>query len=166
MSEFDSNKTQEDPLGEALNRWANDSGGYRPLDTAKLETVRIHAPRRVVFGLRAAATLAAAAMFLFALGQISFTVSLGDTTLRWGVTATDDVVGLSTQLAEAESRIVSFENQLMVHAEAINTVAIQNALLNESLHATAIELAQRQDFESAARVYDMQSLAQFVSLEQ
>jgi len=170
MSEFNSDKgpdaSQDDPLTGALDRWANGVEGYRPLDTEVLATLSQPGRRRTTFGWKAAATLAAAAMFLFAMAQVSFTVSLGDASLQWGTIATGDVEELSTQLTNAETRIALFENQLITHAEAINTVAAQNALLGESLQATAFELAQRQELESAARVYDMQHLAEFVAYQE
>ncbi len=161
MSTFNPNQTPDPALEDALKRWANDTSGYRPLDTTELA----FPARRSLNGWRTAATLAAAAMVLLALAQVSFSVSLGDATLQWGE-SNDERSALAAQLAEAESRIAQFENQLSTHAEAINTVAAQNVLLGESLHVTAVELAQRQELESAARVYDMQNLAQFVSYQQ
>lgn len=161
MSTFDPNQPPDPALEDALKRWANDTGGYRPLDTADLAVP----VRRRLHGWRTAATLAAAAMVVFAMSQVSFSVSLGGATFRWGV-SNEDNAAMSAQLAEAESRIAQFEHQLSTHAEAINTVAAQNVLLGESLQVTAVELAQRQELESAARVYDMQNLAQFVSYQQ
>jgi hypothetical protein len=162
MNDFESKNSPDDPLAGALDRWANDSAGYQPFDPAMLAT----SPKRDTVRWRAAATLAAAAMFLFALSQVSFTISMGDTTLQWGTIVANESDELSVQLAETESRIALFENQLSTHVEAINTVAAQNAMLGESLNATAIELVQRQEMESAARIYDMRNLAQLVSYEQ
>jgi len=162
MSKFVSNRTPDDPLEDALNHWANDSQGYRPLDAAA-----VGQPYRQRFAptWRAAAALAAAALFVFALGQVSFTVSLGGASLQWGAAPAGDVDDLSARLADAESQLALFKSQLTRHAEAINTVAVRNALLGERLQAAAIELAQWQELESAARVYDMQNLAQLVTYE-
>ncbi len=166
MSEFESNKTSgDDPIADALKRWANDDHGYQRLDPSSMSLER-HAPvPRTRFGWRTAATLAAAALFVFALAQASFTISVGNTTLQWGHGEVTNADALSAQLAEAKAQIATFENQLNTHAEAINTVAAQNALLNDSLYATAVELAQRQELESAARFYDMQNLAQLVTYQ-
>ena len=169
MSDFESNEgrdvSRDDPLAGALDRWANDAAGYRPLDTDALAVLT--PPNRRTAGVvwKAVAAFAAAAVFLFALAQVSFTVTLGDATLRWGTSATTDVGTLSTQLMTAEGHIAQLSQQLSTHAEAINTVAAQNVLLSDSLQTTAIELVQRQELESAARVYDMQHLAKMVSYE-
>jgi len=162
MNDFDAKHSPDDPLVGALDRWANDTSGYRPFDATMLSTP----PKRRIARWRAAATFAAAAMFLFALSQVSFTISMGGATLQWGTIVANESEELSTQLAETETRIALFEDQLSTHVDAINTVAAQNAILGESLNATAIELVQRQELESAARIYDMQHLAQLVTYEQ
>ena len=161
MSTFDPHQPPDPMLEDALKRWANDTGGYQPLDSTQIAMPI----RRSLYGWWTAATLAAAAMVVFALAQVSFSVSLGDATLQWGESS-DNHSALAGQLAEAESRIAQFERQLSTHAEAISSVAAQNVLLGESLHVTAVELAQRQELESAARVIDMQNLVQFVSYQQ
>lgn len=153
---------KDDPLLGALNDWAEGAEDYIPFDASALPEPK---SPRAWNGWRAAATLAAAAMFVFALSQTSFTLSVGDTTLQWGAEAQGDPDELTSVLAEAQARDASIERSLAVHAEAINAIALDNALLAESLQTTAYQLAQRQELESAARVYDMQHLAQLVSYQ-
>lgn len=163
MNEFKPNElkdlSKDEPLFDPLQSWANDAEGYKPFDAAALPTPK---KERAWAGWRAAATLAAAAVFVFALAQTSFTVSVGGTTLRWGGASQQDVESLAAALAEAQAHTADIEQSLVAHAEAINAIAIDNALLGDSLQATAMQLARRQDLESVARVYDMQNLAQLV----
>jgi hypothetical protein len=167
MNEFDSKEIndlpKDDSLYKSLHGWAEPGDDYRPFNASVLPKPK---KPRTWTGWRAAATLAAAAMFVFALGQTSFSVTVGDTTLRWGAEAQADFDSLATALAEAQARNANIDQSLAAHADAINAIAVDNALLLESLQATAFQLAHRQELESAARVYDMQNLAQFVAYQQ
>lgn len=98
---------------------------------------------------------AVAAMFLLALSQISFTLSLGDSTLSWGQPV-PVIVDDSKQL----ERLQALETTAMETTEFVEALAQQTVALEDELQQTAAELVLTQQVETQTRYRDMERLMQ------
>ena len=151
---------EADPaLAATMEHFMRDIGAWakRPVPNERMDidTVRSQPdPRQNVLGaLRWPMTAAAAALFLFALTQVQFSVQFGNTTFAWGKAPAENtaVEALQVRLDEMESAQASTQ-------AAVETVAMQTLALEESLNTTAATLAAAQQQEAIARYRDMEQL--------
>lgn len=109
--------------------------------------------------LRWPLAVAAAALFLFALTQVQFSVQFGDAAFAWGqAPATDNAA-----VAELQARLNAMEAAQASTQAAVETVAMQTVVLEENLNTTAATLAAAQQQEAIARYRDMEQLLAFAA---
>lgn len=114
---------------------------------------RLSAPRRIW-------PWAVAAMFLLALSQISFSVSLGDSTLSWG-----QPVAVNVSDPKQLERLEALENTAMQTTDYVESLALQTVALEEELQRTATELVLFQQVETQTRYRDMERLMQMPAFQ-
>jgi len=101
----------------------------------------------------------AAGLILVALTQLSFTVTVGNTSLAWGTNAEDgDRAVLTEQVADLEVRYRALANAANESAEFLGVAAYRINTLERDLSRTAEELARNQRAETRARYADVQRI--------
>ena len=141
-----------------VETWAKRPVPGEPMD---IDAVRQHeAPGRGGFkALRWPLSFAAAALFLFALTQVQFSLEFGDTQFAWGQAPS----AVNTGLPELQARLDAMEAAQASTQAAVETVAMQTVVLEENLNTTAATLAAAQQQETIARYRDMEQLLAFAA---
>lgn len=121
-------------------------------------------------GYRLAMTLAAAAMFLFALSRLEFTLRIGGSDLRWGHGPVSlDAVELKSGLASIEGKVEDLTQLTQLQGGQIREVAAtasaRTGLLETELLQTATELYRMQQVESQTRYRDVRQILRMSGYE-
>jgi len=138
---------------DTVATWAKAPVSYSPLrvqdlDLDEEEAAPAPAGRTTPLARRrwlAAATLAAAAAFLFALSQVSFTLQYGDKALHWGgQAATEAPAGLGQTVDALATRVQGLEQAAIDAHGLIQALQWQNAAMDEEFRNAALRLARSQ----------------------
>jgi hypothetical protein len=148
-------------LCTAVTQWAQEEVPPSPLALSELPVGDLEfqrAKKQRTSAMWKALPWAAAAVFLLALSQVSFSVTMGDTTFAWGA-------GGAPQTADPAiaTRLATLETASAEANELASAVALRTMNLETELRDTAAELAQNQRLESEVRYRDMARLLTLLS---
>jgi hypothetical protein len=157
-------------LAADLRDWANSTMSAPPADMDSLrnriESERVIAlePRRSWAPPRLAWNLAAAALFLFAFTQVSFTVRRGETEWSWGrqvIPAPDS----SNQLVNLQTSVENLAYTLNEHQAWLTSLAEADSQIKLSTAQTHTQLANWQKLESETRYADDEKLIALIQAQ-
>ena len=165
-------------LIEGVEAWAHEPVPYTPLkmeegdlEGARLggksnegslrsRIIRFFAPARWTWGL------AAAALLVFAVMQLDFTLKLGRAELAWGESAGSAAIGpLGRNVVLLQEKIQDLELASEVNRAQIREIAFHNLVLQETLRASTAELAFYQQTETRRRYHDIENLMRMARYE-
>lgn len=144
-----------------VRTWAKEEVDTAPLDLSQVYANDVQHLSLFRRATRSALPWAAAALFVFALSQVSFSVSFGDNVFAWGqqpaleTTDTDALI----------ERLHALEAATTETGEFVEAIAQQTLALQDNLEETATELSIKQEMESIARYRDIERLINMSSLE-
>jgi hypothetical protein len=148
-----------------VETWASEPIAGKPLDVHGIfnqadAPFGAAKPRRMAV-LTKAWPWAAAAAFLIAISQISFSIQFGDSTIAWGQAIQQPAGGVPS---EAIERLNAIETAAAKTQADIATVATRAASIETEMRDTTAELAYNQQLESQARYSDVQRILTLTGL--
>jgi hypothetical protein len=156
---------------EGVSRWAKAPVPYLPANVGELcqglsGASRERGQRRRSFRAWRRWAIAAAAMALLVLAasQARFSVSIGDVTFRWRQEVPSAKESAhDEQSLELAERIQRLEEVTEIVAGQVESLALQNAAIQEQLRTAAVRLAYSQRAEAEARYRDIEGLLQLTN---
>jgi len=107
--------------------------------------------------------MAAAALLIFALVQVRFTLSIGNTELRWGKDVQDKEI--RTSLENMQYQIEAGFQMADLTQRQIRTLRLEDQRLRESFVQMTTWLAHQQQLETETRFQDLKRLIHLTGLE-
>lgn len=108
-------------------------------------------------------TMAAAALLIFALAQTQFTLSIGNTELRWGKNLQDKEIRTSLENLQYQMD-VGFQ-MADLNQRQIRALQLKGQQLSESFVQMTSWLARQQQLETETRLQDLKRLIQLTGIE-
>lgn len=142
----------------AARGWASEPAEHSPV---VMETLLAAEPASVAQSrwARRWPWAVAAGLLLIALTQLSFTVSVGDTSLAWGTNAEDsEREALTEQVADLQIRYSALADAANESADFLGVAAYRINTLEQDLSHATTELARNQRAETRARYMDVQRI--------
>jgi hypothetical protein len=133
------------------------------LDEMRMRTMRMPSKERWA-GVRTWAwTMTAAALLIFALAQTRFTLSIGNTELRWGKGLQDKE--MRTSLENLHYQMDAGFQMADLNRRQIRTLQLKDQQLSESFVQMTSWLARQQQLETETRLQDLKRLIQLTGIE-
>ena len=107
--------------------------------------------------------VAAAALLLFALSQVSFQIRFGQSELNWGKRSPGLPPGMSADLTQLSREISECRKAIQDNARQIQTVALQGRAFEEEARVATERLTRLQQAETQTRYRDVAKLIHLVS---
>ncbi len=156
----------------ALGAWATEKVPERPFDFQAFRTkqesgravdvLAVPSPalrKKSFLPGRLAWGLAAAAFFLFALSRTHFTLTLGNTTIRWGAAErSDDEDALRSQLKKTEEQLALLQGGMEQNTGILQTIAQRQIDTEKHFTEVTDQLSYYQQVEAATRYRDTNAL--------
>jgi len=109
--------------------------------------------------------MAAAALLVFALSQVRFSVSIGDSTFVWGGQPSDvQLDRIPGEIQALAGRIQSLEETDADIGEQVQSVALNHLALKEEVRSTGSLIVENQRRETLTRYHDFQRLLDLTGL--